>query len=674
MGSQLKTFLTLSPKDNWEYPQVDLGEGQRALDIQSKIRSKLDQLKVPGHIFAHCIINGHSRVFQSPLNGVKAVDEFDNADALRLLGAQTMDNLRESLKSNPGWLKWFNAIFENVSLYSDGTEVVFVWGLELTEKEKFEPSKTELGPKDTTPNSQLAHGHVSQTQENDTSASGESEEKDEYEETDELEETEIESEVRRVPTPPASGSWLKWLLWLLIVLLFLLWLWLLSWCNRPCQSADLGYINGVEVVNPLPDRLPENPNVAMPWNPEDVAQDSTSGQLFFADRWNIAYTEKDRTFDQFVTSVDSLIPPEEGNIIYWDPLIGRVQCEWLVDRPFPAAELRRQLSDYQGLLWPERLMSNGAAILNVDPTDTEPTWHLEAIGWERFDPNLEKGVGIAVVDDGFDLRGSGLNQITKFPLNVASRQHKVSASEFRSHGTHVASLAAAPERSETAFQGVSASSTLIPVQIHSDDVPLLPMSNIVDGILYATRKGATVVNLSLGMDLPKSWGEMSRDEKKFFLEEFRNMTLDERRFWRHLFESLEKEGVVVVIAAGNDGAPLELDPMHESVYPVYVTATEFGGGLASFSNVRSEGNDSLTVVAAPGRQVHSWIPGNTLAPMNGTSMAAPIVAGVIAEMMAQQGVLSPRAVREKFQRLPESSPHAGVKLWIPALIHHSTNL
>ena len=58
--------------------------------------------------------------------------------------------------------------------------------------------------------------------------------------------------------------------------------------------------------------------------------------------------------------------------------------------------------------------------------------------------------------------------------------------------------------------------------------------------------------------------------KKFFLEEFRNMTLDERRFWRHLFESLEKEGVVVVIAAGNDGAPLELDPMHESVYPVYV--------------------------------------------------------------------------------------------------------
>ena len=54
--------------------------------------------------------------------------------------------------------------------------------------------------------------------------------------------------------------------------------------------------------------------------------------------------------------------------------------------------------------------------------------------------------------------------------------------------------------------------------------------------------------------------------------------------------------------------------------------------------------------------------------------AAPIVAGVIAEMMAQEGVMSPRAVREKFQRLPESSPHAGVKLWIPALIDHSTNL
>lgn len=75
MGSELKTFLTISPGDNWHYPQVDLGRGQRALDIQPKIRSKLDQLAVPDHIFAHCIINGHSRVFQSPLDGVKAVDE-----------------------------------------------------------------------------------------------------------------------------------------------------------------------------------------------------------------------------------------------------------------------------------------------------------------------------------------------------------------------------------------------------------------------------------------------------------------------------------------------------------------------------------------------------------------------------------------------------------------------
>ena len=87
--------------------------------------------------------------------------------------------------------------------------------------------------------------------------------------------------------------------------------------------------------------------------------------------------------------------------------------------------------------------------------------------------------------------------------------------------------------------------------------------------------------------------------------------------------------------------------MHESRYPIYVTASQPNGKLAPFSNTRSDGNDSLTVVAAPGFKVHSWVPGNKLMPMSGTSMAAPIVAGSIAEMMAQNGAMSPRQVRER---------------------------
>ena len=113
MRNELKSFLTLSPGEKWDYPQVDLGEGQRALDIQSKIRSKLDQLGVPDHIFAHCLIDGHSRVFQSPLDGVKEVSSFENADSLRHLGAQTMNNLRESVKNDRAWLTWFDAILKN---------------------------------------------------------------------------------------------------------------------------------------------------------------------------------------------------------------------------------------------------------------------------------------------------------------------------------------------------------------------------------------------------------------------------------------------------------------------------------------------------------------------------------------------------------------------------------
>ena len=309
---------------------------------------------------------------------------------------------------------------------------------------------------------------------------------------------------------------------------------LVAWLvQSSCDLMHVGYINGDEIVNPLPERLPADPNVAIPWDPEDIEQDSTSGQLFLADRWNIAYTDRDQSFDRFMATVDSLIPEDKGDIIYWDPLIGRIQVTWRDEDVFPVAELRQELALFQGLIWPERLMSNGASGVSSSSEETYATWHLDAIGWERQQPDQRQGVGIAVVDDGFDLEGSRLSQVSRFAFNVQSREGEVSASDFRKHGTHVASLAAAPERGATAFQGVSNSSVLIPVQIHSDDVKELPMSNIVDGILYATRKGAKIINLSLGMDLPKLWNEMTALEKRFFREVFRELSFDERLFWSY---------------------------------------------------------------------------------------------------------------------------------------------
>ena len=49
-------------------------------------------------------------------------------------------------------------------------------------------------------------------------------------------------------------------------------------------------------------------------------------------------------------------------------------------------------------------------------------------------------------------------------------------------------------------------------------------------------------------------------------------TKDERRFWSHLYGVLESQGVAVVVAAGNDGMPLEWDPMHSSVILFMLTA------------------------------------------------------------------------------------------------------
>lgn len=666
MPQKLYPFLTLTPRDDWKYQQVELGRGKKALDNQNKVRSQFKKFGLD-HNFAFCAIEGTSRIFRSKYNGVEPISKFENSDELRRKGQDIIGQIRLKLKNeSKEWQDWFEAIFENLSLYSDGSDIVFVWGVQLKEKERFIPSPNSTGLEE-----RSEEGSEKGPKKGPKKGAGN--------------ESAEGGEQEGLGQPPSGGGtvvqvpsedrpWLTWLLWLLILVLFFIFLWLVRWCCTSCNRVNDGFVSGGVYVNPLPDRLPENPNVSVPWNPEDVRQDSVTGQTYLNDRWNIAFTEADSLFDQFVLRVDSLIPAEDGELIYWDPVIGRVQCLWKSEEPFPVTKLKKDMAGFRALIWPERLMYNGALGYSADTTTTEPTWHFKAIGWERVEPDTSNGVGLAVVDDGFDLAGSGLEEVSRFPLNVETREANVTASEFRIHGTHVASLAVAPEQSRTVFQGVSCSSLLIPVQLQSRDTEGFSMSNIVDGILYASRKGARVINLSLGSEMSHPWWEMSEAEKWFLLGPIRQAFLEERLFWRHLFQALEDEGVVVVVAAGNDGAPLEWDPMHESAYPIYVTATLPDGSRAPFSNFKSSGNDSLLAVAAPGFQVHSYIPGGDLMPINGTSMAAPIVAGAICEFMAQHGAVTPAQMRKKLQQMPLISEATGRKLWIPSLIQESIEL
>ena len=106
-----------------------------------------------------------------------------------------------------------------------------------------------------------------------------------------------------------------------------------------------------------------------------------------------------------------------------------------------------------------------------------------------------------------------------------------------------------------------------------------------------------------------------------------------------IFDLLLEKGVVFVAAAGNDG-------VNEKNYPaaynsvISVAATNNLDELAYFSNF-----GDWVDLAAPGELIFSSCDSKSYCFSSGTSMATPIVSGVIGLMMSVDNNLSPNDIK-----------------------------
>lgn len=268
-------------------------------------------------------------------------------------------------------------------------------------------------------------------------------------------------------------------------------------------------------------------------------------------------------------------------------------------------------------------------------------WELRAVGaLDAWDAGTGSGsVRVAIIDARLDAEHPELSGRVSETLWLPGNTPDLPApSEENFHGLHVSGTALGALGNGRGSAGLCPDCTGILIDVMTTDGKM-PASHIVKAVSLASRLGADVINMSLSLKLDplKDVPPARVDEVMARLEPFLSQQAE---IWDRLFKRVTDAGALVVASAGNDNGPVAGNPKARAQDAVIVGAVAANGRRASFSNY-----GSLVTVSAPGVQVYSAGPGGDYSFLDGTSMAAPIVAGAAGLLRSLDPELGPRDVR-----------------------------
>jgi serine protease len=256
------------------------------------------------------------------------------------------------------------------------------------------------------------------------------------------------------------------------------------------------------------------------------------------------------------------------------------------------------------------LYNQSKAVVN-DPDYTKQ-WNFRQINlegaWKRGATG--QGVTVAVIDTGIS-KGTDLAK-TAFVPGYDFVNDRDSAIDDNGHGTHVAGTIAQSTNNGYGVAGVAYGAKLMPLKVLSRGGSGT-VADIAEAIRFAADKGAQVINMSLGGG-------------------------GDSKLMREAIEYAHRKGVVIIAAAGNESRSQASYP---AFYPhvIAVSATGSDQQKADYSNY-GEGIDIAAPGGASSRNPLDGILQETInpraiaeflfRPLQGTSMAAPHVAGVAA--------------------------------------------
>ena len=269
-------------------------------------------------------------------------------------------------------------------------------------------------------------------------------------------------------------------------------------------------------------------------------------------------------------------------------------------------------------------LEGGATVMgstSVGSTATGMPWGLDRINQRSlpldgvYNP-LWSGAGVLayVVDTGVMASHTEFGSRVVAGANFANDRASLSnTSDCNGHGTHVAGTLGGHS------YGAAKNVTIVPVRV-LDCAGAGTTSSVIAGLKWIEQnhnsRQKAVVNISLGGG--------------------RSVSLDDA------VNALVARGIPVVVASGNEGRnSCDYSPAR-AASAITVNASTQSDGRASFSNF-----GSCSDVYAPGSQVLSawWTNNDAIVSLSGTSMAAPHVAGVVAQMLEANPLLSAPQVK-----------------------------
>lgn len=194
-----------------------------------------------------------------------------------------------------------------------------------------------------------------------------------------------------------------------------------------------------------------------------------------------------------------------------------------------------------------------------------------------------------------------------------------------SHGTHCAGNIGASHNG-TGVMGVMANVKMMGIKFLTDSGSGETI-DAISSIEYAIKNGADIMS--------NSWGGGERSEAL-----------------KEAIQAANDAGILFVAAAGNSRSDNDARPTYPANYKVEnvitVGAMDGKGNRSSFSNYGKE----TVHVFAPGSNIYSTTKNGRYQKMSGTSMATPIVSGVLGLLLANEPGIS---VEDAKRRLIEST-------------------